>query len=423
MYPDWSKNATLYQINTRCFTAEGTFKALIPHLPRIKALGADILWLMPIHPIGEKNRKGILGSPYSVQDYYEINPEFGTKSDFSELVQKVHALEMKIIIDWVPNHTAWDNPLTQSHPHFYLKSPEGEFKPTPWYDWEDIIELDYAQPDLQAYMQEAMCYWVENFDIDGFRCDVAGFVPLSFWTKARKALDAIKPVFLLAEWENRDMHSSFEATYAWSLWVALHNLVKNKGGLGGLWEYLALDVKTFPPESYRMTFTDNHDKNAWEGTQFKNFGDALPLCIAFTQVVRGVPLIYGGQEAGLDKSLAFFEKDEIEWKNHPLAAFFTRLFALKHENQALWNGIHGGAVHRIAHEHINEAIAFYRTKNGYSIVFVGNFSDKPLELSLKSPILNGTFNNFKDSIQHPLNGSWSLQIKPWDYALLTQSPA
>lgn len=215
--PEWTKDAVLYQINTRQFTPEGTFRAAERELPRLKALGVDILWLMPVHPIGEKHRKGTLGSPYSVRDYYGVNPEFGTKADLKHFVDAAHAQGMHVILDWVANHTAWDNPLVKDHPDWYARGWKGDFHPTPWWDWTDIVNLDYSHPGLRKYMTDAMTYWVREIGVDGYRCDVAGFVPLDFWNNARAELDAIKPVFMLAEWESRDLHAkAFDATYAWS---------------------------------------------------------------------------------------------------------------------------------------------------------------------------------------------------------------
>jgi glycosidase len=213
-HPEWSKNAAIYQLNTRQFSAEGTFQAAQKELPRLKEMGIDIIWLMPINPIGEKNRKGTLGSPYSIKDYYGVNPEFGTLDDLKAFVKEAHQLGMYVILDWVANHTAWDNNLVTEHPEWYKRDYKGNFRPTPWWDWDDIIDLDYSKPELRKYMTEAMKYWVKEADIDGYRCDVAGFVPIDFWDNLRIELDAIKPVFMLAEWESRDMHANaFDMTY------------------------------------------------------------------------------------------------------------------------------------------------------------------------------------------------------------------
>lgn len=297
-HPEWSKNATIYEVNIRQFTPEGTFKAFEAHLPRIKDMGIDIIWLMPIHPIGEKNRKGTLGSEYSVKDYLGVNPEYGTMDDFKALVKKIHDMGMYVILDWVANHSAWDNQLATEHPDWYTKTPEGEFQPTPWYDWSDVIDFDYNVPAMRKYMTEALKFWVKEADVDGYRCDVAGFIPVDFWENARKELDAIKPVFMLAEWESRDLYKrSFDMTYSWSLWDKMHQATVGKRGAGILTEYMAHDVGSVPKDAYRMTFTDNHDKNSWEGTQYSNFGDGLQACMVFCTVVNGMPMVYGGQEA------------------------------------------------------------------------------------------------------------------------------
>ncbi len=208
MHPDWSLDATLYELNTRQFTEAGTFGAAEAHLPRLAGLGVDIIWLMPIHPIGEKNRKGSLGSPYSVRDYFGVNPEFGTLDDLKRFIAAAHALGMHVILDWVANHTAWDNPLVAEHPEWYARDAAGQLRSTPWWDWSDVVDLDFGQPGLRRYMLEAMSYWVREADIDGFRCDVAGYVPGDFWDAARSVLDAIRPVFMLAEWEARDLHDA-----------------------------------------------------------------------------------------------------------------------------------------------------------------------------------------------------------------------
>ncbi|MBO6201684.1 MAG: alpha-amylase, partial [Chryseobacterium sp.] len=272
-HPEWSKNATIYEVNIRQYTKEGTFKAFEKHLPRLKKMGVDILWLMPIHPIGEEHRKGKLGSYYSVKDFKGVNPDFGTLKDFKTLVDKIHSMGMYVIIDWVGNHSAWDNPLTKEHPDWYTKSREGNFQPTPWYDWDDVIDFDYNNPDFREYMTGALKYWVKEANIDGYRCDVAGFIPVDFWDNAREEMDAIKPVFMLAEWESRDLYKkSFDATYSWSLWDKLKLATTGGKGAGALYEYMAHDVGSFPLDSYRMLFTDNHDKNSWEGNQFSNFG-------------------------------------------------------------------------------------------------------------------------------------------------------
>lgn len=418
-HPEWSRNATIYEVNLRQFTPEGTFEAFKAHLPRLKALGADILWLMPIHPIGEKNRKGTLGSYYSVKDYYGVNPEFGTMEEFKALVDTIHSMGMYVILDWVANHSAWDNPLAASHPDWYSKTPTGDFQPTPWYDWSDIIDFDYEQPGLRAYMTDALKFWVEETDIDGYRCDVAGFMPVDFWEHVRTELDAIKPVFMLAEWESRDLHRrAFDMTYSWSLWDKMHGVMKEGKPIGGLVEYFAHDVSTFPADGYRMTFTSNHDKNAWEGTQYESFGPGLKLAIVTTVMVNGMPLIYSGQEAGQDKRLAFFDKDQIDWHPHAHTKLYTRLFDLKHANQALWNGHWGGEMQRISNDQPEAVISFAREKHGDKVLPVLNFSDQPVTVTLDSEIHKGEYRELFSGQRYELKGEDVFTLQPWGYLVL-----
>jgi cyclomaltodextrinase / maltogenic alpha-amylase / neopullulanase len=419
-HPEWSKNATIYEVNVRQYTPEGTFKAFEPHLPRLKELGVDILWLMPIHPIGEKNRKGSLGSYYAVKDYYGVNPEFGTLDDLKSLVQKIHELGMYVIIDWVANHSAWDNQLVYDHPEWYTKNHEGNFQPTPWYDWEDIIDFDYDQPGLRKWMTEALKYWVKETDIDGYRCDVAGFVPTDFWENVRHELEKIKPVFMLAEWESRDLHQqAFDATYSWSLFDRLKDVMTGGKGIGRITGYIAHDVKTFPGDGYRMIFTDNHDKNSWDGNQYHFFGEGgVEMAIVFSVMVKGIPLVYSGQEAGLNRSLAFFDKDEIEWKEHPFYDLFKKLFELKHNNQALWNGAAGGNMIRIFNDRQDKILSFFREKNGDRIISVFNFSNTEITVKLDSKYHIGTYKKLLGTDPYELKGDDVITLPAWGYTVL-----
>lgn len=418
-HPDWSKNSTIYEVNIRQYTPEGTFKAFESHLPRLKAMGVDIIWLMPIHPIGVKNRKGTLGSYYSVKDYLAVNPEFGTMDDFKSLVKKIHASGMHVIIDWVANHSAWDNKLVTEHPEWYSKNNEGNFQPTPWYDWDDIIDFDYEQPELRKYMTEALKFWVSETDIDGYRCDVAGFIPVDFWDNVRVELEAIKPVFMLAEWEDRDMlKNAFDMTYAWTLWNKLREIAKEGKPVGGLIEYMAHDVSTFPRDGYKMTFTDNHDKNSWEGNQYSNFGPALETCIVFAATVNGMPLVYSGQEAGLDRSLRFFDKDTIIWKNHRNEQLYTQLFDLKHKNQALWNGKHGGQMVRVYNDSQDKIISFYREMNENKVLPIFNFSNETVNVTLDTKFAADTYTELFSKKTYKLQGNDPIELPAWGYIVL-----
>jgi glycosidase len=418
-HPVWSRNATIYEANIRQYTPEGTFRAFEKHLPRLKKMGIDIIWIMPVNPIGNEKRKGTLGSEYSVKDYYGINPEFGDAEDFRHLVKAIHGTGMHVILDWVANHSSWDNPLAKQHPEWYSKSPEGHFQPTPWYDWDDVIDFDYDKPALRKYMADAMAYWVKAYDIDGFRCDVAGFIPVDFWEGIRARLDRIKPVFMLAEWESRDLHRhAFDMTYSWSLYDKMKAAAHDQNAFPSLVEYMAHDVNTWPRDAYRMTFTDNHDKNSWEGNPVSNFGDALEAAVVLAGTVNGMPLVYSGQEAGLDRSLRFFDKDTIVWKPDALSSLYAALFSLKHRNHALWNGASGGAMVRIINDRPAQVLSFSRTMGGDKVVCVINYSPKAAAVALRSQNEKGDYSDLFTHIPVTLSGSDTLAMRPWGYRVL-----
>ncbi|RYF57368.1 MAG: alpha-amlyase, partial [Cytophagaceae bacterium] len=247
------------------------------------------------------------------------------------------------------------------------------------------------------------------------------FMPVDFWENARKELDAIKPVFMLAEWESRDLHKrAFDMTYSWSLYDQMHNTTMEKKGIGGLVEYMAHDVSTFPQDGYRMLFTDNHDKNSWTGTPFTQFGKGLEACIVLTGTVNGMPLVYSGQEAGNPKQLTFFEKDSIEWKKHPNFDLYKKLFALKHQNHALWNGAEGGEMVRIVNDKPDQVISFSREKAGNRVVVIVNMSDKQTIVALQSKNQAGTYQNLFKPMQNVLTGKDRFAMTPWGYTVLVQ---
>lgn len=415
-HPEWSKNVVIYQINTRQFTPEGTFKAAEQQLPRLKALGVGILWIMPINTIGEKNRKGTLGSPYAVKDYYAVNPEFGTLDDFKHFVAAAHQQGMHVILDWVPNHTAWDSVLVTQHPDWYEKNWKGEFMPTPWFDWSDIIDLDYNQPGLRKYMTDALKYWVKEADIDGYRCDVAGFVPLDFWVNARKELDALKPVFMLAEWESRDLHAeAFDMTYAWTWYDYVRQVTTGKTkDLGGIFGYYSWNEKFYPHDIMRMTFVSNHDKNSWEGTEFEAFGDGLPAAIVLSGVGEGMPLIYNGQEAGNTKRLQFFEKDPIVWKQHPNGDLYKKLIALKKTNTALWNAHWGATMIPVVNSAPERVMSFVRQNDKDKVFAVINFSGEPQTVTFKDTLYRGSYTEYLSGKPAKLDPDTKLNLKPWE---------
>jgi glycosidase len=417
-HPEWSRNAAIYELNTRQFTAEGTFAAAEKQLPRLKELGVDIIWLMPVHEIGVKNRKGGLGSPYSVKDYYSVNPEFGDLESLRHFISKAHEQGLYVILDWVANHTSWDNPLVEQHPEWYSRDLNGQFHSTPWTDWADIIDLDYSEPGLRRYMTEAMKWWVSESGVDGFRCDVAGFVPLDFWNELRAQLDAIKPVFMLAEWESRDLHArAFDATYAWSWHNAMHDIARGKAGVEALSGYYYASEGSWPENGMRMLFVSNHDKNSWEGTQFELFGAALENAIVLSVISEGIPLVYSGQEAGNEKRLEFFDKDDIDWREHPVGDLYRKLLSLKKRNPALWNGRWGAKMVNVPNSSAATVFSFVRAKDSDGVFAVFNFSGDSSKVTFRGSLHHGKYRDFLNGQRVSLDEGFVLEMKPWSYHL------
>ncbi|MBT9394311.1 DUF3459 domain-containing protein [Hymenobacter sp. NST-14] len=395
VHPEWAAQATIYEVNIRQYTPEGTFRAFEAHLPRLAAMGVSIIWLMPVHPIGEVARKGRLGSQYAVRDYFGVNPEFGTLADLRHLVETAHALGLRVLLDWVANHTSWDNPLVTEHPDWYQHDAQGRLM-SPVADWHDVVTLNYQSPDLRRYMTEALAYWLREADIDGYRCDVAALVPTDFWDEARPVLEAIKPVFMLAEWDelypsggltweefNSDTHlleRAFDMTFGLRLHYLLDTIAEGKAPLSAIDEYLAAERAKYPPSVYLMHFTSNHDVNTWDGTEYERLGpNALPFAV-LTALLPGMPLVYSGQESALRKRLAFFDKDTIDWQDFPLQDFYTRLLRLRRRHPALLNGDAASHLHRLPGP--EPVYAFVRATGAAAVLCVINIGPATQHLPL-----------------------------------------
>ncbi len=371
----WSRSANIYEVNVRQYTPEGTLNAFAAHLPRLHKMGVDILWFMPIQPIGKLKRKGSLGSYYAVADYTVVNPEFGTLNDFKDVVKQAHALGMKVIIDWVANHTAWDHVWVKAHPEWYLKNDKGEIHSYQYdngnekEDWSDVIGLDYTQKTLWTAMIQAMLYWLKAVDIDGFRCDVASLLPLPFWQQARHKLDAVKPVFMLAESADPALHGhGFDMTYDWQLQEVLKKIACGDAHAIDLKNYIQETSASFSEDAYRMTFTANHDTNSWQNHDKALFGKAFESMAVLAATLPGMPLIYSGQESGLHKMLKFFEKDAIDWQTFQFEKLYTHLLALKKKHPALHNGSAGAKVEWF--ETDNPNVLAFRRQKGIDVVSV-----------------------------------------------------
>ena len=421
-HPDWSRQAVLYQINTRHFTPEGTFRAAQKELPRLKELGVDILWLMPIHPIGKENRKGTLGSPYSVQDYYAVNPEFGTEAEFKAFVDAAHAQGFHVILDLVANHTAWDNQLRRDHPDWYEKDWKGDFRPTPWWDWSDIIDLDWSKPGVREHVGGAMEYWVREFGIDGYRADVAGYVPLDFWETMRGRLTAIRPVFMLGEVQETAFHEeAFDATYAWDWHNTAKNVAQGKGNATSFYGYYAENESLWPREAMRMTYIENHDSNAWEGTMAENYGDALNVMTALSFTGEGLPLIHNGMEACNAKRLEFFERDPIDWsqgRNCDYGELLENLIAFRKANPALDNGQWGAIMQKVENSAPEQLFSWVRQKDGDKVVGLFNMSDRPVTATLTSALPVGTYTEFGTGRTVTVKAGDEVELPAWGWRLM-----
>ncbi len=393
-HADWSRNAVIYEVNTRQYTDSGTFSAFAGHLPRLKELGVDILWFMPIHPISEVNRKGELGSYYAVADYKAVNPEFGTFGDFKAVVDSAHAAGMKVIIDWVPNHTGCDNAWVTEHPEYYKRNEQGEmFGP---FDWTDVYELDYSNPDTRAAMIDAMQFWIREAGIDGFRCDVAGRVPVDFWNSARTAVQEAageRPVFMLAEATEPELvEEAFDMDYNWPMKDLFSEIAATAGQYSFVKDgeaprtfpvktaedidsLLELQATQYPADAYMMNMTSNHDLNSWEGTEFERLGALAPAFAVLSYTLPGMPLIYTGQETGLDRALEFFVKDTPpQWEpRNEYFTFYQTLNKLKHTRGELAAGTDGAPV--VKTDVGNPALyAFTRTSGNQTTYVVVNLT-------------------------------------------------
>ena len=414
-HPEWSQNNTIYELNIRQFSGSGTFNAITPRLVAIRDLGVKTIWLMPIHPIGEKNRKGNLGSPYSVKDYRAVNPEYGTIEDFKVLVNRIHEMGMYVIIDWVANHTSWDNDLIHKHPDWYSQDSTGTIiSPNP--DWTDVADLNYENRQVWDYMIESMKFWVQETGIDGFRCDVAEMVPLEFWQEARTELDKVKPVFMLAEGAKPELHSAFDATYSWNLFHLMNEIAAGKRTANSIDTLLRAERDSYPASAMRMRFTSNHDENSWNGTVFERLGEGAKTFAVLSATLPGIPLLYSGQEAGMDKRLSFFDKDPIEWRVNYFRRFYSRLFRLHQTNSALY----AGSMEIIPTEANKTVFAFVRENEKQKIVTVLNFSADTQQIVLKTSGVADTYREHFTSRKTELHRREHMTLEPWDFKVFVK---
>lgn len=365
----WTYDAVVYEMNVRQYTPEGTFAAAQAQLPRLKELGVDVIWLMPIYPIGEKERKGTLGSYYAVKDYCAVNPEFGTMQDFEAFLTEAKSQGFRVILDWVANHTSPDAVWIDAKPSdWYERDSVGNT--VVQYDWTDIAALNYDNADVWDAQENAMRFWMSK-GIDGFRCDMACEVPFEFWTKTISSLRKDWPqMYMLAEGEDPKLHESgFDASYAWELHHLLNDIAQGKKGIPELLEYVKYDAERFPQDAFRLMFTSNHDENSWAGTEFERMGDAAKVMAVLTFTLPGgQPLIYTGQEMGWNHRFQFFEKDPVPaWEVNEFTQFYQNLIKLRHEHPALRPGGKGGRFEVVSAE---DSTLVFRRVLGNDVVTV-----------------------------------------------------
>ena len=433
------ETAVIYEANIRQYSTEGTFDAFTKDIPQLKQLGVKIIWLMPINPISETKRKAtggdfasliedeakrakMLGSYYAVSDYTKVNPEFGTIDDFRELIKTAHKNDIYVILDWVPNHTGWDHVWLKEHPEFYVKNDKGEIT-DPLNDdgtskgWGDVAQLDYTNIDMQNEMIKDMLYWVEEEQVDGFRCDHIEPTPVSFWKKAIAQIRAKRAVFMLAENEDPKFMKGtnlFEMEYGWKQ----HHLMNDiKKGTKALKDFAALNAynnSTYESDDIIMNFVTNHDENSWAGTVSERLGDASQIMTAFSYMVKGMPLIYSGQEYDLNHRLKFFEKDSIPKEKGIMWPLLEKLGKLKNENKAL-NGGKNAASLTIIKTNNSKILKLNRGKDGAKITFVGNFSD---EEQTETNLLYGKYLDYLTGEKLEFKEDEVVTLQPWEFKIV-----
>lgn len=440
--PEVEENAVIYEVNIRQYSPEGTFNAFTKDIPQLKELGVKIIWVMPIFPISQTKRKATggddnkfasempkeeqhkyLGSYYAVSDFKKVNPEFGTIEDFRNLVKTAHDNGIYVILDWVPNHTGWDHVWIKEHPEYYTKNAKGEIidpinpETGKSWGWSDVADLNYDNQGLRAAMTADMLHWIKNENIDGFRCDVAGNVPLDYWQQAIPQLRKEKNIFMLAEaWEPELLKEGlFDMAYGWEAHHTMNRIAQGKNTVKEWDAYIKKVNKDYEADDILMNFVDNHDENSWNGTIKGRLGKGEEAMTALSYVMPGMPLIYSGNEYGLNHSLKFFEKDSIPKTKGKDWELRAKLGKLKAENPALNGGKNKAKYSRIKTDDETNILAFIREKNGKKVVYIVNFSNKPINSKVA---IKGDFTNYMTGKPMSLKDNEVITLQPFQYFIL-----
>ncbi len=422
-HPAWSYDAVLYEMNVRQLTAEGTLRAATGELQRLCDMGIDAVWLMPIYPIGGLDRKGSLGSYYSIRDYCAVNPEFGTMEDFDAFVGEAHRLKMKVLLDWVANHTARDARWLAERPaEWYVRDGEGTAKVP--FDWDDTAQLNYACRDMWQGQIDAMKFWLTEHAVDGFRCDMAMLMPTEFWETARRSLEHVKPdLFMLAEAEEVDhCRMAFDACYAWELHHIICDIAQGRRRVWDLRNHIYADRERFPAEAMRMTFTSNHDENSWNASEFVRLGDAVEIMAALMFLLpQNLPLVYTGQEFGYDHSFAFFDRDPMpQFDANSYTEFYRKMCTLRHENMALRSGGLGGSFIEINNNAPDCMMSFVREVGDNRVVAIMNLSPYRIFCDFHTGIYAGEYRDAMTGEKSVLHEHTWGDMEPWSYRILTK---
>lgn len=417
----WSRDAVVYEMNVRQLTPEGTFRAAAGRLDFLRGMGFDVIWIMPHYPIGEERRKGSLGSYYSIRDYRAVNPELGTMADFDAFVARAHRLGLRVLIDWVANHTARDARWIGEAPaDWYERDGAGE--PLVPCGWEDTAKLNYANRAVWQGQIEAMRFWLEEHGVDGFRCDMAMLVPVEFWQEAARQLRRIRPdLFLLAEAEERNLFDgAFDACYAWRLHHLMNDVARQRCRVDRIREYLRADRAEYPAWALRLMFTSNHDENSWNGTARARMGDAAEIMAALTFLLpQSLPLVYTGQEIGYDHSFAFFDRDPIpDYRPGAATEFYRRLIALRHRAPALRSGDGGGSFVEIRNNAEDCLLTFVRECAGSRVVALLNVSPYTVQADFDTGIYAGGYRDAMTGARTTLPSHLDEWMPGWSFRIL-----